>query len=111
MPPGRQRLTRMAASHEPRISPWRAPLASSLVGSSLDTALFFTIAFSAGLSGLEPGNDVSWANEALPLLGLGPVVPLWVSLATADWLVKLSLALVALVPFRALVARLTPQAA
>jgi uncharacterized integral membrane protein (TIGR00697 family) len=88
---------------------WRAPLASTLVGSSLDTAIFFTIAFSAGLTGLEPGNDVSWANEALPLLGAGPVVPLWVSLGVADWLVKLSLALVALLPFRFIVGALTAR--
>jgi uncharacterized integral membrane protein (TIGR00697 family) len=85
---------------------WRAPLASTLVGSTVDTALFFSIAFSAGLAWLEPGNDISWANEALPLLGVGPVVPLWVSLAVADWSVKLSLALIALVPFRVIVARL-----
>ncbi len=45
----------------------------------------------------------SWANEALPLLGLGPMVPLWVSLAVADWSVKLALALVALIPFRVIV--------
>ncbi len=90
---------------------WRAPLASTLIGSSVDTALFFTIAFSGALTFLEPGNDVSWAGEALPLLGLGPVVPLWVSLALADWLVKLSLAIVALVPFRLAVQRLTAQPA
>jgi queuosine precursor transporter len=79
---------------------WRAPLASSVVGSSVDTALFFTIAFSASLAFLEPGNDVSWAGEVLPLLGFGPEVPLWVSLAVADWGVKLGLALIALAPFR-----------
>ena len=90
---------------------WRAPLASTLIGSSVDTVLFFTIAFSATLSFIEPGNDVSWANEALPLLGAGPVVPLWMSLALADWMVKLSLALVALVPFRLIVARLTARTA
>ncbi|AVO38945.1 queuosine precursor transporter [Pukyongiella litopenaei] len=88
---------------------WRAPLASTLIGSSVDTALFFTIAFSAQLTWLEPGNDVAWANAALPLLGLGPVVPLWVSLGVADWLVKLSLALLALVPFRLIVQRLTAR--
>jgi hypothetical protein len=89
---------------------WRAPLVSTLVGSTVDTAIFFTVAFSSWLVLLEPGNDVGWANEALPLLGWGPVVPLWVSLATADWMVKLSLALVALVPFRLIVKRLTAQA-
>ncbi|MGX9352255.1 queuosine precursor transporter [Shimia sp. W99] len=82
---------------------WRAPLASTLIGSSADTAIFFTIAFSGALSFLEPGNDVSWAGEMLPLLGAGPVVPLWVSLGFADWMVKLSLALLALVPFRIIV--------
>ena len=90
---------------------WRAPLASTLVGSSLDTAIFFTIAFSAALTFVEPGNDVSWANEALPMLGAGPVAPLWVSLAVADWGVKLALALIALIPFRLLVARLTARPA
>ncbi len=85
---------------------WRAPLASTLVGSSLDTAIFFSIAFSASLIFIEPLNDVSWAGEALPLLGFGPVVPLWVSLAVADWLVKLSLAMIALVPFRLIVGSL-----
>ena len=82
---------------------WRAPLVSTLVGSSVDTALFFTIAFSGALTWLEPDNDVSWAGEILPLLGAGPEAPLWVSLAVADWLVKLGLALLALVPFRVIV--------
>ena len=87
------------------------PLVSTLVGSALDTALFFTIAFSASLIWLEPGNDVGWAGEILPLLGTGPEAPLWVSLAVADWFVKLSLALLALVPFRMITARLTAQIA
>ncbi len=87
---------------------WRAPLASTIIGSTVDTALFFTIAFSASLTVLEPGNDVSWAGEVLPVLGVGPLAPLWVSLAVADWGVKLALALIALIPFRALTARLAP---
>jgi queuosine precursor transporter len=90
---------------------WRAPLASTLVGSTVDTALFFTIAFSATLTFLEPGNDVSWAGEVLPLLGTGPEVPLWVSLAVADWTVKLALALMALIPFRLIVKRATQPVA
>ena len=90
---------------------WRAPLASTLVGSSADTAIFFTIAFSGALSFIEPGNDVSWAGEALPLLGVGPIVPLWVSLGVADWCVKLALALIALVPFRLIVGQLSARLA
>jgi uncharacterized PurR-regulated membrane protein YhhQ (DUF165 family) len=71
---------------------WQAPVISSVIGSSVDTALFFTIAFSASLTFLEPGNDVSWAGEVLPMLGVVPQAPLWVSLAVADWLVKMSIA-------------------
>ena len=83
---------------------WKAPLASTLVGSTVDTALFFTIAFSASLAFINPADDVSWATEVLPMLGFGPEVPLWVSLAVADWGVKLALALLALAPFRAAIA-------
>ena len=83
---------------------WLPPLVSSLVGSSLDTALFFSIAFSVSMTFIEPGNDVSWAGEIVPLLGFGPLFPLWVSLAVADWMVKLLLAMLALIPFRALTA-------
>ena len=89
---------------------WRAPLISTLISSAIDTALFFSVAFSASLSFIHPATDVAWATEALPLLGAGPVAPLWVSLAVADWSVKLAIALVALIPFRLLTARLTARA-
>jgi uncharacterized integral membrane protein (TIGR00697 family) len=89
---------------------WTAPLASTLAGSTLDTALFFSIAFSGALNGMDPANAPLWAQEVLPLLGLGPAAPLWVSLAVADWTVKLGLALLALVPFRIIVARLADRA-
>ncbi len=89
---------------------WKAPLVSSLVAGSLDTLVFFSIAFAAGLSWIAPGVDVAWANEAVPLLGVGPVSPLWVSLAVADFCVKTAVALVALVPFRVLLLRLAPGA-
>jgi queuosine precursor transporter len=84
---------------------WRAPLASSLLGSATDTAFFFTIAFSGALASMFPGTDVGWANESVPLLGAGPVFPLWVSLGVADFGVKLALAAIALVPFRLVVRR------
>lgn len=90
---------------------WKAPLVSTLIGSSVDTALFFTIAFSGALTFIEPGNDVAWAADPTPLIGLGPVAPFWVSLALGDWLVKLLLALVALLPFRLAVARLAARVA
>ena len=90
---------------------WRAPLASTLIGSSIDSVIFFTIAFAMSLSVLEPGNDVSWAAEPGPLLGLGPVVPLWVSLAVADWCVKFAIAVFGLLPFRLFVAKMATRVA
>ncbi|WP_299131065.1 queuosine precursor transporter [uncultured Amaricoccus sp.] len=82
---------------------WRAPLVSSVLGSAVDTLAFFTMAFSASLAFLAPGVDVAWANEPVAMLGRGPVLPLWISLAVADFGVKLAIAVFALAPFRALV--------
>ncbi len=94
-----------------RLDWWRAPLASSLVGSALDTCIFFSIAFAAALAFIDPSVDVAWANEPLPILGLGPVAPLWVSLALADWLVKMTMALVSLLPYRLVVKNLIAKVA
>lgn len=90
---------------------WKAPFLSTFVGSSLDTAIFFSIAFSASLAFIEPANDVSWAAETMPLLGFGPAVPFWVSLGAADWLVKIAVDLVALLPFRFAIHRFAAKVA
>jgi uncharacterized PurR-regulated membrane protein YhhQ (DUF165 family) len=79
-----------------------------LVGSTVDTAIFFTIAFAAMFNGFSASaaDEVMWAQDAVPFLNAGPLVPLWVSLAVADWGVKLSIALLALMPFRFIVGRM-----
>lgn len=79
---------------------WVAPLGSTLVGSAVDTTLFFFIAFAASL---PADGNTGWSNELVPLLGVGTTLPLWVSLGTADWLMKLGLAILALVPFRIII--------
>ncbi|WP_373355439.1 queuosine precursor transporter [Pseudoroseicyclus sp. CXY001] len=86
---------------------WRAPLVSTLASSTLDTAVFFTIAF-AGFVSLGPEADAAtaWARETVPFLGAGAPVPLWHSLAVADWGVKLAIALLALLPFRLIVGQM-----
>ena len=89
---------------------WRAPFISTFFGSTLDTLIFFTIAFSAGLVWLEPSNDVSWAGEQIPLLGFGPNVPLWVSLGAADFCVKVLVDICALLPFRLFLAKYAQKA-
>jgi uncharacterized PurR-regulated membrane protein YhhQ (DUF165 family) len=60
---------------------WRAPFVSSTLGSALDTALFFSLAF---------------AGTGLP----------WVTWAIGDYGVKLAMALGLLIPFRALMPKL-----
>ncbi len=82
---------------------WKAPLISSIVGSFLDTLIFFSVAFSSIFIFLEPSNDVSWASEQIPLLGIFLTSPFWVSLAVADFLVKLSIIMISLIPFRYLI--------
>jgi queuosine precursor transporter len=64
---------------------WLAPLTSSVLGSVLDTALFFGLAFA------------------------GTEVP-WITLALGDLGVKLAMALLMLVPFRLLLAVTMPIA-
>jgi uncharacterized integral membrane protein (TIGR00697 family) len=86
------------------------PLAGSLLGSLLDTAIFFTIAFApsfAFVDGVYGSTDNSLGFPA-PFLGLGPEVPLWLSLATGDFLVKFLAALLLLAPYRALMGKIMP---
>lgn len=92
---------------------WRAPLASTLVGSVVDTVLFFTVAFSAWITvfGADADGAISWAWDTVPFLMIGPDAPLWATLAVADWAVKLGVAVMALVPFRLIVRRISRDAA
>ena len=59
---------------------WHAPLVSSILGSLVDTALFFSLAFY--------GTDMPW-----------------VTLAVGDYAVKVAIALIMLLPYRVLAAR------
>lgn len=86
------------------------PLVGSLLGSLLDTAIFFSIAFAplfAGVDALYGRPDGSLGFPA-PFLSVGPEVPLWLSLATGDFLVKFLAALLLLAPYRVLMGKLMP---
>lgn len=78
---------------------WKTPLISSSIGSVLDTFIFFGIAFSSLTFTLWPDGN-AWALDPVPIWGIGPVFPLWVSLALADLMIKLVLSLLMLLPFR-----------
>ncbi|MXN65036.1 VUT family protein [Stappia sp. GBMRC 2046] len=83
---------------------WKAPVISSLVGSFLDTVLFFSLAF-AGVFASVFGFDEPFATEAAPLLGAFAIeVPRWVSWALGDYVVKIFVATALLAPYRVLLA-------
>ena len=90
---------------------WRAPFVASFLGSTLDTVIFFTLAFSVQFTFLEPANDVAWAAQPMALLGLGPDVPFWVSLGVADWIVKILIDVFALLPFRLAISKYVARVA
>lgn len=80
---------------------WTAPFVSSLLGSALDTAIFFGLAFAPAFGLL--GADDPFAVEAAPLLGFAFDAPRWISWAVADFCVKMLFAVLMLVPYRGLV--------
>mgnify|MGYP003886106605 CR=1 FL=1 len=95
-----------------RMTWWKAPIASSLIGSVVDTVLFFGIAFAAqfafidAMFGMEDGS----LAFPVPFLGIGedPLVPLWTSLAVGDFLVKMLVAVALLAPYRIVLAFFQP---
>jgi hypothetical protein len=80
---------------------WRAPLLSSLLGSVIDTMLFFSLAFAPVFAGIDFafGMEDGSLGFAVPFLGVGSETPLWMSLAAGDFLVKLLVAAVLLAPY------------
>ena len=87
---------------------WRAPLIASMLGSILDTVLFFSFAFAPAFSIFGP-ND-AYAIQHAPVLGvLAAEAPRWISWALGDLSVKVLAALVLLLPYGALMSTLKPM--
>ena len=88
---------------------WLPPLVSTIIGSCLDTVIFFGLAFSQAAGVIGPGD--AFATEAAPLLGLfATEAPRWVSWALGDLMVKLAVGLAMLAPYGVLMPVLTPRA-
>ena len=85
-----------------RASWWKAPFVSSMIGSVVDTLLFFSIAFAARFAFIDSSFGLEDSSLAFPVpfLGLGSDVPLWVSLAAGDFIVKVLVAIAMLAPYR-----------
>ncbi len=77
---------------------WLAPVVSSAVASALDTFIFFWLAFAA--TGIP---------FTLFGVGFGETGVPWQPLALGDYLVKMGVALVMLIPFRLLLSATKPQ--
>ena len=88
---------------------WRAPLISSILGSALDTVLFFGLAFAPAFGMLDFGGEDGSLGFAVPFLSVGAEVPLWISLAAGDFIVKILVGLAMLLPY-GMVARRTAVA-
>jgi uncharacterized PurR-regulated membrane protein YhhQ (DUF165 family) len=87
---------------------WRAPLIASVIGSLLDTAMFFSFAFAPAFSIFGPNDD--FAIGLAPLLGiLHTEAPRWISWALGDLSCKVIVALVMLLPYGALMSVLKPM--
>ncbi len=78
---------------------WQAPLISSLLGSVVDTVLFFGLAFAPAFAALNFGGEDGSLGFPVKFLGLGGEVPLWVSLAAGDFIVKVLVGLAMLLPY------------
>ncbi len=89
---------------------WQAPLISTVIGSLVDTALFFSLAFAARFAMLDTAFGLEDGSLAFPATLLGAEVPLWVSLAFGDLCVKLALGVAMLAPYGALLNVLRPAA-
>jgi uncharacterized PurR-regulated membrane protein YhhQ (DUF165 family) len=89
---------------------WQAPLFASVIGSMLDTVIFFSFAFAPMFSIFGPNDDFAIGNA--PILGiLTTEAPRWISWAMGDLSVKLLVALVLLLPYGALMSVLKPMPA
>jgi queuosine precursor transporter len=86
------------------------PLSASLLGSLIDTAIFFSIAFAPVFGFVDTwfGMADGSLGMSAPWLGIGTDVPLWLSLASGDFSVKFLAALLLLMPYRLLMNAVMP---
>jgi hypothetical protein len=80
---------------------WLAPLLSSFLGSAVDTAMFFSLAFAPVFSGLGPNVDFA-IQGVMPFGGLFGEMPRWLAWALSDFALKLAMGLAMLIPYGAL---------
>ncbi|TPP07007.1 queuosine precursor transporter [Rhizobium glycinendophyticum] len=91
-----------------RLAWWKAPLMGSVIGSVLDTVIFFSLSFAPVFGFIGPNDD--FAIAAAPILGvMSAEAPRWISWAIADFSVKMLIGIVMLLPYGALMSVLRPM--
>ena len=90
---------------------WKPPLVSTVIGSVVDTVLFFSLAFAVRLAFLDTGFGMEDGSLGFAVPFFGTEVPLWMSLAFGDFCVKMLVGLVMLAPYGALLSVLKPAQA
>ncbi|WP_332060055.1 VUT family protein [Bartonella sp. CB74] len=78
---------------------WKAPLAAALVGSALDTILFFALAFASSFAFIDQMTGYANSSLAQSSVFFGVEVPVWLSLAFGDFSVKIVMSLLMLIPY------------
>ena len=87
---------------------WKAPFISTLLGSVIDTVLFFGLAFAAPFAAIDALFSIPDGSLPFPVMLFGAEVPLWMSLAFGDFCVKILVGLAMLLPYGALLRVLKP---
>lgn len=87
---------------------WKPPLVSTVIGSIVDTVLFFSLAFAAAFAFLDTGLGMEDGSLGFAVPFFGSEVPLWMSLAFGDFCVKMLVGLAMLAPYGVLLSVLKP---
>ena len=91
-----------------RLSWWKAPLIASLLGSAIDTIIFFSLAFAPIFAFIGPNDDfaIGWGA----ILGIfSAEAPRWISWSIGDFSVKLLSGIVLLLPYGAFISVVKPM--
>ena len=90
---------------------WVPPLVSTVIGSLVDTALFFSLAFAPMFAGIDFAFGYENGSLGFPASIFGIAMPLWASLATGDFIVKMCVGLFALLPYGGVLKITEPKSA
>ncbi|MEM1377820.1 MAG: VUT family protein [Pseudomonadota bacterium] len=90
---------------------WQAPLISSVLGSVIDTVIFWSLAFAPIFAGIDLAFGLEDGSFGFPVSFFGGETALWISLAFGDFCVKLLVGLAMLLPYGLLLPLISKQPA